>query len=222
MPNIEEDFRGRLNDVSIYLRSLRTLEKKQSNKAGVVKPSKTLAASRAAAFIMIYNCVEFATKEAFASIRRDMMGSVQDFSKLIVYWQEEIVRIHFDQKLGDGVNHAELLREFRTFLPGRITWLTKVEALPFSGNINHEKLIDLARKIGDKKWRPPKSTMGGLDLEFVRTRRNELAHGDEAFATVGGALSIDDIAEKMTRIRAFMCSYLRMIERYRTNKKYIN
>jgi hypothetical protein len=186
----------------------------------VVKPSKTLAASRAAAFIMIYNCIEYATKESFVAIRKDVMANVTDFSELLDYWKDEILRLHFGQKLGDGVNHINLLNEFRCFLPGRVTWLTKTDELPFPGNVSHTRLIELAKRIGDQKWKPPKNSMGGVDLEFVRMRRNELAHGDEAFSSVGGSLSIDDIAQKMVRIRAFMCSYLRMIERYRTERKY--
>src|SRR5262249_5783173 len=98
--------------------------------------------------------------------------------------------------------------------------LRDIRPLPFSGNINHDRLIDLARRMGDKRWKPPKSSLGGSDLELVRQARNDLAHGDETFENVGSHYSIGDISDKLTRIRIFMCSYIQMLERYRAQSRY--
>jgi MAE_28990/MAE_18760-like HEPN len=220
---IEADFRARIAGVSYYLRSLRELEARHRTPGkGFYRAAATLSASRAASFIMIYNCVEFATRETIISIRKRMQSDTASFGDLIGYWQQDIVHTHFKKKLQDGVNHFVLLKEFVDFVPGKITWLHKQEAVPFPGNIDHEKLIKLARDIGDQRWRPPSKTLGGSDLATIKNARNELAHGEEAFEVIGGNYSVADIADKLVRIRSFMCSYIKMMERYGTARSYIS
>ncbi|MGX1167234.1 hypothetical protein AB7M16_003500 [Bradyrhizobium sp. USDA 372] len=218
---IEAAFRSRIAGVSYYLRSLRELEDRHRTPGrGFYRATATLAASRAAAFIMIYNSVEFATRETIVSVRKTMQSDTILFHELLAYWKQDIVYTHFKKKLQDGVNHSNLMDEFVKFIPGKVTWLNKDEAVPFSGNIDHEKLIRFARDIGDRRWRPPKSTLGGSDLLTIKTARNELAHGEETFETVGGNYSVSDISDKLERVRDFMCSFIRMMERYEQRKVY--
>jgi hypothetical protein len=218
---VEADFRRRLNEVSLYLRSLSDVEKRQLGRNKLFyRAHAALAASRAASFIMIYNCVEYGTKEALAAIRQEAAATVPKFEELIEYWQHEVVRHRYGRKLAEGINVESFLVDIRKSLPVRPISLKDTRPLPFSGNINHDRLIDLARKIGDSRWRPPRSSLGGSDLELVRQARNDLAHGDETFENVGSLYSIDDISDKLGRIRTFMCSYIRMLDRYRVNSRY--
>jgi len=205
------------------LRSLHELEARHRTPGkGFYRAAATLAASRAASFIMIYNCVEFATRETVVSVRKSMQNDSSSFAELIAYWQQDIVHAHFKKKLQDGVNHGALLQEFVEFVPGVKSWLQKEEAVPFAGNIDHTKLIKFARDIGDSRWRPPSGTLGGSDLAIVKTARNELAHGEETFEDIGGNYSVADIADKLVRVRSFMCSYIRMMQRYEAGRSYVS
>lgn len=219
---IEDDFRYRMLAVSQYLRSLRELEsrhKKAGN--GFYGAARALATSRAAAFIMIYNCVEYATRETVRNIRNHMLNSAVDYSDIVPFWQLEILQVHFKKKLEEGVNHTSLLQDFRDFMPGQVNWLHRRDSVPFAGNIDHIRLIKFAKDIGATRWKPPENTLGGSDLSTVRTTRNDLAHGAQTFEEVGSNYSVTDITEKIKRIRSFMCSYIRMTERYANNKNYI-
>ena len=219
--SIEQNFRSRLNGVSLYLRSLSDIEKRQLRGSKLFyRVHVTLAASRAASFIMIDNCVEFSVKEALAAIRHDAAANVNAYEDLAEYWQHELVRQRYGTRLSSGVNFEQFLVEIRTSLPIQPRWLTNTKVLPFGGNINHDRLIDLARKIDGQRWKPPKLSLGGSDLELVRKARNDLAHGDETFENIGSQFSNNDIYEKLQRIRTFMCSYIRMLDRYRANSKY--
>jgi hypothetical protein len=169
---------------------------------------------------MIYNCVEYGTKEALLAIRQEAAVSVTRFEELIEYWQHEAIRHRFGRKLSEGITVENFLVDIRKSLPIQPMLLKDSRPLPFVGNINHDRLIDLARKIGDQKWKPPKSSLGGSDLELVRKMRNDLAHGDETFENVGSLYSIDDLSSKLSRIRTFMCSYIRMLDRYRIAGRY--
>ncbi|CCD90785.1 hypothetical protein BRAO375_1200028 [Bradyrhizobium sp. ORS 375] len=216
--SLENDFKRRLNDVSFYLRSLSDLEKQHRNLGrGFYRSSAALAASRAASFIMIYNCVEFAVREAVIDLRQHIKLQNPKFELISKYWQSEIIRAHFRKRLQEGTNHIDLLEDFRAFVPGRIDWPGKqVDNMPFSGNVDHERLIKFAKGIGETKWRPPARSLGGSDLLIVREARNDLAHGDETFENVGANYSVTDMFEKVKRIRLFVCSFLRMMERYKS------
>lgn len=169
---------------------------------------------------MIYNCVEYGIKASLDEVKQAAATNVGTFEELIEYWQHEIVKHRYGQKLSDGVNFEAFLIDIRRSMPIKPTSLRGARPLPFSGNINHEKLIELARKIGDQRWKPPKASLGGSDLELVRKARNDLAHGDETFENVGSLYSIQDITDKLKRIRLFMCSYIQMLDRYRANALY--
>lgn len=219
--SLEQEFRGRLREVSFYLRSLRDLEERHKAPGrGFFRASAAIAASRASAFIMIYNCVEYAVREAIIAVRQDIGSSETDFTRLVSHWREEIIRFHFRERLEQGTHHLELLKDFDSFIPGRVTWLGKERELPFSGNIDHEMLFQFALRIGQKRWKPPKSSLGGSDLKLVKSTRNDLAHGTETFENIGGQYDTDDIAEKLRRIKDFICSFIRMTERYRTAQRY--
>src|SRR6266404_5671642 len=104
--SLEDDFKSRLKEVSYYLRALRELENAHKTPGrGFYRASSAIAASRASAFLMIYNCVEFAVRESIIAMRRDISANITDFSLLVPHWRKEIFRVHFKQKLEDGINH---------------------------------------------------------------------------------------------------------------------
>ncbi len=51
--------------------------------------------------------------------------------------------------------------------------------------------------------------------------RNDLAHGVESFEAIGGQFTTRDIVDKFERIREFMFSYLRMMDRYKARQLYL-
>lgn len=222
--SVEADFRRRLNEVSFYLRSLQDIERRQAVSGTLFyRSTVALAASRASTFIMIYNCVEFATKEVVRQIRVDAADKVATFDSLHEYWKLELLRARFGKKLTVGINFEKFIDDVRVSMPIQPRSLKNAETvkeLPFSGNINHERLIDFAKKVGISNFKPPRSTLGGADLELIRSARNQLAHGDESFEALGGQYSISDIFEKLKRTRAFMCAYIRTMDRYRSAEKF--
>ena len=216
---VEEQFRQRINDVTSYLRSLRALEQSKKKRPSY-RTSATFAASRAASFIMIYNCVEFAVREAIVATRAEITRNAPQYTDLNTYWRQEIVKVNFSRRLEQGGEHSKLLKDFVDFIPGRVGWRDKLRDLPFSGNIDHQSLIEFARKIGEVRWKPPQNTLGGRDLVLIRTTRNALAHGDDTFENVGSSYQVDDLLEKIPRIKKFVSSFIRMIERHQQQGKY--
>jgi hypothetical protein len=218
--SVEDAFRLRAREVRAYLRSLKSLEAMHGIPGrGFYRATATISASRAAAFIMIYNCIEFAVREGILEIRQDIGSSALAFDALQPYWREEIVRAHFAQRLSQGTNHVDFLRRVIEFIPGRLNWGGQLRDIPFPGNIDHLELIRFAQKI-EYRWKVPKGAVGGADIQLVKKMRNDLAHGEETFEALGALYTTQDIVDKFDRIKIFILSFLKMLDRYRERKLY--
>lgn len=217
----EAAFVQRTKLVTAYLRSLKDLEKKHRTPGrGFYRAAAAITASRAASFIMMYNCIEFGVQESATSLRRDIVAQGNSFADLKPHWREEITRVKFGGRLKNGTNHDDLIRDFARFPPGAVAWPgQELSRIPFAGNVDNERLIDFVRRI-EHRWRPPPSTLGGTDLNLIRRMRNDLAHGNEEFETVGANFDTDDLLGKYRRARTFMVSLIRTLDRYRENKSY--
>lgn len=214
------EFRARAKEVRAYLRSLQSLEKTHSTPGrGFYRATAAITASRASSFIMIYNCVEHAAREVLVELRDDIQHNAGTFDVLIEYWREEIIRAHFHERLRQGINYADFLRELSAFFLGCLDWGNSKQEMPFSGNIDQQKMFRFVGRIG-YRWRPPKASLGGSDLELIRKMRNDLAHGRDSFESVGALYSTQDIIEKFDRIKKFMLSFIAMMDRYRTRQLY--
>jgi hypothetical protein len=219
---MQTEFNARTDQVRDYLRSLRVVER------GRVQPGKaffrtalTISASRAASFIMMYNCIEYALAQSIDLLRRDIAANASSFAVLKPYWREEIVKAHFSERLIQGVNHATLMRDFSAFAPGPTQWPDAYDRMPFSGNVDQVRIHRFLGNIG-QRWTPPRTTLGGTDLDLIRRMRNDLAHGKESFENVGAAYQTKDLLEKYDRATRFMRSLLRALERYRAGQRYLH
>lgn len=218
--SVEKRFRARARDVSEYLKSLHSLEHVHNTPGrSFYRAAAAITASRASAFIMIYNCIEFGAREALVGLRQEILAGGGGFAVLKDYWQEEIARAHFRDRLIQGANHESLIRDVARFAPGVVDWRSDLHRLPFPGNVDNEELLRFVARIGSQ-WRPPRSCLGGSDLTLIRQMRNTLAHGAETFETVGSQFSTQDIAEKFRRARTFMVSLIKGLERYKTRQHY--
>lgn len=215
------NFRRRAKEVRSYLRSLQAMEESIRPGRSFYRAAATITVSRASAFIMIYNSIEHAVREAIFELRSDIEMNGGAFDNVLLFWREEVIRATFFERLRQGTNHGEFLKEVARFMPGVLSWGPQKKELPFPGNIDHEELFRFVKRIG-YHWRAPKDTLGGLDLELIRKMRNDLAHGHESFEIVGSQFTTRDIIDKFERIRSFMLSYLRMIDRYRSKQLYLH
>jgi len=112
------------------------------------------------------------------------------------------------------------MKDIVLLVNSNLDWGGSEYELTFAGNIDHNKLFRLARALGSK-WRAPKGTLGGTELEVVRQKRNDLAHGQDTFLNVGNNSDINTMIEQFDRIRKFIVSFLKMLERYGVNKQYL-
>ncbi|WGF90315.1 hypothetical protein [Marinivivus vitaminiproducens] len=96
---------------------------------------------------MMYNAVEDAVRHGFAAIRREIEASRCAYAELAAFWQEEIVRAHFERKLRQGSSNDMILREFAQFTLGMVGWKDRAERLPFVGNVDNRRILRVADRM---------------------------------------------------------------------------
>jgi hypothetical protein len=219
--SIENDFIERTKRVTGYLRSLRELENAHRVPGrGFYRATAAITASRAAAFIMMYNCIEYGVREATAALRREIASHGCELGELREYWKEDITRAQFQRKLSQGSNHVQFLQEVAAFMPGTLDWGSELERIPFAGNVDNAELLQFVRRL-EHRWTPPPTSLGGDDLNLIRRMRNDLAHGHETFEAVGSLFQTDELAQKFRRARRFMVSLIKSLERYKREQRYL-
>lgn len=215
-----ELFNDRAKRVTVYLRSLKDLEKKHATPGrGFYSAKLAIQSSRASAFIMIYNCIEFGIREATQEVRQTISGSGLEFFELSEFWRFDLMQQNHAKRLKDGTNHDDFLRSVATDPINTSRWPEGADKVPFPGNIDNAKILRMVRKLGIR-WNPPPTSLGGADLDLVRRTRNDLAHGRERFEDVGANYTTEDIMEKFVRVRRFMVSAMRAIKRHETRELY--
>jgi len=216
--DVRARFGQRSDEVAAYLTALGEMERRPSDAPrDMFATEALLAASRASTFIMIYNAVEDAVRHGFVSIRREIEASSCSYAGLAAFWQEEIVRAHFERKLTQGSSNDTILREFAQFAPGVVGWKDRAERLPFAGNVDNQRILRVAERMR-LGWRPPTGTLGGDDLTVIREQRNALAHGFDTFESVGSQFNTSDLRGKLGRVRLFVDSLLAALQSYRDGR----
>lgn len=217
----EQAFRDRAKEVRAYLRSLQDIEQNFSKPGRrFYRSAYAVTASRASVFIMIYNCIEFSVKLSIVNIRKDIHSGQHKFSDLRNFWQEDVIRANFLNRIQQGTKHAELTIDMLQTTRSIVNWEVADRDFPFSGNIDQSQLIRLAKRL-EYDWKIPDGTLGGSDLNMIRKNRNDLAHGAETFQDIGSNSNTGTMIEQLDRVRRFISSFLKMMERYRFRKMYL-
>jgi hypothetical protein len=212
-------FRSRIKAVRKYVKSLHDIGEGMNSSHNFYNKAATIASSRAAVYIMIYNCVEHAITMSYRNLVSDINSNRVHFGRLTYYWQKEFLRITQLEKIREGTNHAQFTYRIVEITQSEVYWNSTDNGF-FSGNIDHKTLINVAKNLGER-WKPPKGTLGGSDLHSVKTYRNDLAHGEEEFINIGSIETTESLLLKLDRVRDVIISFLEMMERHRVRQKYL-
>ncbi|WP_143535811.1 MAE_28990/MAE_18760 family HEPN-like nuclease [Rhizobium sp. N941] len=213
----------RFEDIKQVLETLRDMEKRlKSNPRSHLQRSRLVAASRASAYVMMYNAIESAMREVFESMRSSIEQENLQFHAVSEYWRLDILQAKFLKKMQDGFSHGTILTNIAPLAANILQWTeSERERLPFSGNFGQDHVFRFKDVLG-LNWGAPAGTLGGADLENIRKRRNALAHGLETFEEAGSAITAKELLDILGRVSRFMTSYVTALEEYQTNRGYLN
>lgn len=217
-----QTLKERLEEIESVLESTRELEKRQrANARGHFQKRQLIASLRATAYVMLYSAIEEAMRETMKSIREKIQSENILFDKIADYWRLDVVQAEFLDRMQNGTNHGNVLLELIPLTNSIASWGEKKrDRLPFSGNFGQDSAFRLRDGL-NLAWVAPSGTLGGVDLENVRERRNALTHGLESFSETGGKVTAKDLLAALGRVERFMLSLIIALDEYRDKKGYV-
>lgn len=217
------EFESRESEVNKYMEVLCLLDKgeckivckdilgNEESKSIDVELSKILKANT---FILLYNLIESTVTNSlnaiFLAIENENV-SYDALSKEIKYlWVRDRAKIIKDISCAVDViekNSEELVEK-------HFIKLTR-NCVNISGNIDAQEIRKIAKQVG---W---EETKDGRELENIKKKRNQLAHGEYTFSAIGKDVSIKELIEIKDKTIAYLRDTLQKVALYINDKKYL-
>lgn len=214
---------ARLDSADSVLRSITRLERANKRNRRVSPAEyRSISAIRAGVYVLVYNAVENAVRETFTNLRTEIQNQSVPFSRATDFWQHDCARIAFLEKMQSGTNHGRVIADFVPTANAHLSWDAKrIGDLPLTGNFGHGSSMDIRTKLPLPNFTAPRLSVNGIDLEIVRTTRNDLSHGFEAFDDIGNQTTTSRMQEIVFRTRLYMVSFINAIEQYQAAQSYL-
>lgn len=211
-------FNTRKGEVEIYFSFLETITEKGVKiqlRDGDHKDinNDTLHILRANGFILLYNLIESCISQAIEDIYIDVINNEFDYDALKVEIQTELLK-HI--KTQDATKVANEITEISFDIIKNYPPKNKL----FSGNVDAEKVREIAKKYGFSIRTDARRTNNGANLLTIKNQRNDLAHGFISFKDCGQACQKDVIKIKDASL-LYVEQILNNIATFIDEKKYL-
>ncbi|MEG5040831.1 MULTISPECIES: MAE_28990/MAE_18760 family HEPN-like nuclease [unclassified Microcoleus] len=226
MKKILKEFKERVKEVNLYFDFLSTVLSTDihlcSTKSDVIKPidvevQKILKANF---FLILYNLTEAIIKksiqEIYDSMERDGLSyklTRTEIQKILISYKYKQLR---DSNSG---NFVQAIEELLADALNDAAMKLDPKSIPISGNLDAQKIRELARTYGFSEM-TKKAKRGGSDLLTVKNQRNLLAHGDLTFSECGRNYNISDLKRIKNEVICFLEDIIKNIKTYIDAKEY--
>jgi hypothetical protein len=201
-----EEFEKRRSEVRRYLAIIVVTERRMS-RLERRQFDKELKVFRAGALLVLYNAIEASARQGILAIYDDISSTSTLFDDLK---QTLRVRVLSDFKQHAGEKSYPRIMRIAVDLVHESLNSDKL----FSGNVDAKKIRDMAEVFGFDTTSSFHLTQHGQDLLTVKSRRQDLAHGNESFSEVGKQFTTEDVRKIVRYSLAYMDAVLRHIDRY--------
>jgi MAE_28990/MAE_18760-like HEPN len=174
--------------------------------------AKTLKAN---GFLLLYNLVESSMRNAIEAIFDELKEQKISFNSVRVEIKKIVIQ-NFKNRSPDDI-HANM-----TDISIDIIMAGFRSRELFSGNIDRDKITNIARKYGFSCDTDYSKTKHGKNLDSIMRNRNDLAHGNKSFAEVGKETSIEDLIKIKEEVIEYVGQILKNISSYIDKKEYLH
>ena len=229
MRSVREEFERREKEVNAFFKflhqTLRTDAKlffgrnrTWRHRAIDVSLSKILKSS---AYLVLYNLVESTVTLAIRRLNRTMKEEGLTYAdaeqRIRDLWVGACLK-----DLANGANHGTYLDTVRQLVQdvqdGKIAEIPE-GFVPVSGNIDAEKMRELAGAYGFRK-NTLTAERGSRQLWVVKARRNDLAHGEKSFAELSADDTIEDLDGTKNAVFVYLREFIRHVGHHIDRKGY--
>lgn len=218
MQIIFDMFEERIEEIELYYIALKELQELQLNGTSNSEYSSDefLKILKANALLMIYNLVESTVMGGILEIYDKFKQDGFTYSTV----SKEIKDIWFSYKFKqvyDTTAHYHSYREkaleiVNAIMVGEIIELDR-KAADISGNLDAQQIRNVCKEHGIQ-FTTEESCRGGVVLQTVKDRRNDLAHGTLSFAECGRDYTVNDLESIKDETVIFLRGLLEGMELY--------
>lgn len=219
-----EIYQERIDEIELYFKALNDLYQTQPQERELVFYNDDfLKILKANALIMIYNLVESSIMGGILEIYDELKTSGYNYRDV----RKEIQDIWFSFKFNQVYDKTAHYNSYRDKAAEIINSIIKNEPLEMdrkatdiSGNLDADKIRQICRDHGIT-YTIESSCRGGVVLEDVKNKRNQLAHGTTSFAECGRYYAIDDLEKIKDETIIFLNGILQGMKKYYDEKIFL-
>jgi hypothetical protein len=219
---LKDDYKEIKEEIKAYLIFIKNSGKegvifKHKNGKTFILPDSTNKVFKAAFFLLLYNLVEATVRKSilaiYDSIGKEKLG-YQDLS-------EEVQRvwIQSNQSAIKDLKNKNFAAEMHNkiqplILNSQIFLSVSYVKDSMAGNLNSKQIKELCFNYGISIVRESK------ELDDIKARRNQLAHGELSFTEVGREYAVQDLEDIYKSAVRHLDTVVKKIENYISQKKY--
>jgi len=231
MDNTKDNFNIRKNEINEYFSFLTKIDKddtklkyKQNfSDNSFIEESISANLQRvfiANSFLILYNLVESTIRnsivEIYNKIQEDEITYNLLSENLKKIWLQKTTKKFKNNNLSEKTIQDNIKSIIENIVDNEIIELTK-DDIDISGNIDAQKIRDLAKEIGFDKTDDERK---GANLVTIKNKRNHLSHGDFTFYDIGKDYTIREIINYKNETIEYLSNVIEKIEIFITNKEY--
>ncbi len=221
-----DTFTDRVAEINLYYDAVKELYSQKMLSDTVYKfySEDFLKILKSNALLMIYNLVESTIMGGILSIYDELQHQQISYNQV----RSEIQKIWFSYKFNqvyDKKAHYNSYRDkaeeiINEIITNRILVMDR-KATDISGNLDADKIRQICHDHGIL-ISIPNNCRGGLVLDDVKEKRNNLAHGTVSFVECGRDYTIDDLENIKNETTIFLTAILNGMKNYYDSKLYLS
>lgn len=222
MKTTRAEYTKRLKEVTLYFDTIKLLDNgdcsiicKDIN--GIVKEkiidNELAKIMKANGFLLLYNLIEATIRNSISAILNSIPTDKLTFKLL----SDNLKKLWINQEINnikDISKFKEKVSELSEKILNDSLLEFSQECINISGNIDAQKIRDIAKKFG---YLEPKD---GRGLQTIKDKRNQLAHGEFTFSDIGKNYTSNDLIEYKSEVVSFIEGVLNNVEVYINTKGY--
>ncbi len=170
-------------------------------------------------FLILYNLIESTIRNSIIAIYKKVKAEELNYKELSNNLQKLWIKQTTDN-LKEGNYRPDTLRQCVYNLVDEVlkneTIMFSEDKMDFSGNLDADKIRDLANKIGFE------TSQNGRNLVEIKNKRNRLAHGEQTFYDVGKDFSVKELHDFKKETFSYLYDVIDKIERYIRDENFKN
>jgi len=227
MQKVIDDFEKRVQEVDKYFRYLKHLSTPGAlltlpQSISVKIEAEFLDMMKANSLLILYNLIEFAIRQGILEIYSKIEQDGSCYETLRREIREIWIKSHYRKVFNPESNWNTAQKE-AALMVEKVANKSLIqlgeEAVPLSGNLDAKEIRRIC-ELHKISYAVAPGAKGGYQLLAVKTKRNELSHGNISFPECGQELTLDDLEEVKNEVIIFIRCIINNMKDYVDNKQY--